>query len=169
MSERAKREKGNDYQKPYDSVEWFRDDTNDMEDKNDPKLNAIMQLLIGALSVNTTSQLLTNSIFNLANWPEYVPALRQEIDDTLREAGGKWTTESMAQLEKMDSFVKETLRHSGHLTSKLHSNLTGLRMFCFANRSSHLPTDSAENCPCFGRYGNSPGLHGILASERHQL
>ena len=47
---------------------------------------------------------------------EYVPILRQEIDDILREVGGKWTMESMGQLQKLDSFIKETLRHSGHLT-----------------------------------------------------
>lgn len=110
------REKNRDHKKPLDSVEWFRDDTNDPKDKNDPELHALAQLLIGALSVNTTTQLITNSIFNLATQPEYVPILRQEIDDTLREAGGKWTMESMAQLQKLDSFIKETLRHSGHLT-----------------------------------------------------
>lgn len=110
------REKSRDHKKPLDSVEWFRDDTNDPKDKNDPELHALAQLLIGALSVNTTTQLITNSIFNLATQPEYVPILRQEIDDTLREAGGKLTMESMAQLQKLDSFIKETLRHSGHLT-----------------------------------------------------
>jgi len=116
LADRVVREKSRDHKKPLDSVEWFRDDTNDPKDKNDPELHALAQLLIGALSVNTTTQLITNSIFNLATQPEYVPILRQEIDDTLREAGGKWTMESMAQLQKLDSFIKETLRHSGHLT-----------------------------------------------------
>lgn len=116
LADRVVREKSHDHKKPLDSIEWIRDDANDPKDKNDPHLHAIVQLIIGALSVNTTSQLITNAIFNLATWPVYVPVLRQEIDDTLREAGGKWTMESMAQLQKLDSFIKETLRHSGHLT-----------------------------------------------------
>ena len=106
LADRVVREKSHDYKKPLDSIEWIRDDANDPEDRDDPHLHAIMQLIIGALSVNTTSQLITNSIFNLATWPEYVPILRQEIEDTLREAEGKWSMENMAQLEKLDSFIK---------------------------------------------------------------
>lgn len=109
-------EKSHDHKKPLDSIEWLRDDVNNPKDKNDPHFHAIVQLIIGALSVNTTTQLITNSIFNLATWPEYVPILKQEIDETLREVEGKWTMESMTKLEKLDSFIKETLRHSGHLT-----------------------------------------------------
>ena len=119
LADRVVREKSRDFKKPVDSVEWFRDDTKDPKDRNDPELHALMQLLIGALSVNTTTQLITNSIFNLATWPEYVPILRDEINNTLRETGGKWTRESMAQLQKLDSFIKETLRHSGHLTREI--------------------------------------------------
>ena len=108
LANRIVREKSSDHKKPLDSIEWFRNDTNDAKDRNDPELHPLAQLLIGALSVNTTTQLITNSIFNLATQPEYVPILRQEIDDTLREVGGKWTMEGMAQLQKLDSFVKET-------------------------------------------------------------
>ncbi len=88
--------KSHDHKKPLDSIEWILDDANDAKDKNDPHLHAIVQLIVGALSMNTTRQLITNSIFNVATWPEYVPVLRQEIEDTLREAGGKWSMESMA-------------------------------------------------------------------------
>ena len=118
LTERVRREKENDFKKPLDSIEWLRDDANDPKDKDDPHLHAIVQLIIGALSVNTTSQLITNCIYNLASRSEYVPVLRQEIDDTLRDCKGTWTMENMAQLQKLDSFIKETLRHSGHLTSK---------------------------------------------------
>jgi len=44
--------------------------------------------------------------------------LKKEIDDTLAEAGGEWTVESMGQLKKLDSFMKESLRFNGHVTSK---------------------------------------------------
>ena len=120
LSERAVREKSSDFKKPHDSIEWFRDDASNPEDKQDPQLHALVQLLIGALSVNTTTQLITNSLFNLATYPEYVPILRQEINDTYKANGGQWTMDSMARMEKLDSFIKETLRHAGHLTRKWH-------------------------------------------------
>lgn len=120
LADKVAREKSGDYKRPLDSVEWVRDDALDPKDKNDPHLHAIMQLIIGALSVNTTSQLITNCLYNLATWPDYAPMLRQEIRDTLSEIGGSWTMDSMGQLQKMDSFIKETLRHSGHLTRKLY-------------------------------------------------
>lgn len=107
-----------DHKKPVDSIEWLRTLAHDQPDKNDPHLHGVLQLAIAALSVNTTSQLVTNAIFNLATWPEYVPILRQEIHEVFNEAGGKWTIDSMAKLKKLDSFLKETLRHSGHLTGK---------------------------------------------------
>lgn len=144
LADRVVREKSHDHKKPLDSIEWIRDDANDPKDKNDPHLHAIVQLIIGALSVNTTSQLITNSIFNLAAWPEYVPILRQEIDDTLKEAGGEWTMESMAQLQKLDSFIKETLRHSGHLTREYFLPLTSAG-YHGSKANSDLSTNSAEN------------------------
>lgn len=75
--------------------------------------------------MNTTSQLITNAIFNLATYPEYVPILKEEIDSVLEESGGEWTLESMGKLKKLDSFMKETLRYNGHLTgeSRLHYRL----------------------------------------------
>lgn len=85
-------------------------------DKNDTYLHSLSQLNFAALSANTTSQTLTNCIFNLATYPEYLPILREEVNKVLTEYRGKWSLESMAKLKKLDSFIKETLRHSGHLT-----------------------------------------------------
>ena len=117
IQQRQTRERNGDLKKPNDAIEWLRDLVPE-PDKNDPHFHGISQLGIGAVSVNTTSQLITNSIFNLATYPEYAPILREEIDSVLKEFGGEWTLESMGHLKKLDSFVKETLRHSGHLTGK---------------------------------------------------
>lgn len=118
LADKISRECSENYTKPIDSIEWARDDMSDRDDRNDPTIHAILQLIIGALSVNTTSQLITNCIFNLATHPEYAVMLREESDAALVEVGGEWTIESMSKLEKMDSFIKETLRHAGHLTRK---------------------------------------------------
>jgi len=118
LAKKIEQEREEDYKKPVDSIEWIRDDAGNRNDKNDPNLHAILQLIIGALSVNTTSQLITNCIYNLAAYPEYVSMLREESKKALADAGGEWTMDSMGKLEKMDSFIKETLRHAGHLTRK---------------------------------------------------
>jgi cytochrome P450 len=70
------------------------------------------------VAVNTTSQLVVNSILNLATYPEYVPILQEEIESVFEGCGGKWTLESMGKLKKLDSFIKESLRCDGHLTGK---------------------------------------------------
>jgi cytochrome P450 len=121
LAEKQLKERGQDYKKPVDSIEWIRDDASDPKDKNDPHLHAILQLILGALSVNTTSQLITNCIYNLAAYPEYASLLRDETKEILTQAGCEWTMDSMGKLEKTDSFIKETLRHAGHLTRKCSS------------------------------------------------
>ena len=95
--------------------------------------------------MNTTTQLITNAIFNLATHPEYVPMLKEEIDSVLGESGGVWTLESMEKLKKTDSFLKETLRYNGHLTGEFFqarwwypSGVLNL-----PSRNSHLPAKSA--------------------------
>lgn len=117
LQEREIQEKSGDYKKPNDSIEWLRDLAPE-PDRSDPHFHGISQLGISAVSVNTTSQLLTNSIFNLATYPDYVAILQEEIESVLEESGGEWTLESMGKLKKLDSFMKETLRYNGHLTGQ---------------------------------------------------
>ncbi|KAK1141873.1 hypothetical protein N8T08_008386 [Aspergillus melleus] len=92
LRERHINENKADWKKPNDSIEWLRDLVPE-PNRNDPLFHAISQLGIGAVSVNTTTQLLTNSLFNLATYPD------------------------MGKLKKLDSFIKETLRFNGHLTA----------------------------------------------------
>lgn len=68
--------------------------------------------------MNTTSQLITNAVFNLATYPEYVSILRKDMESVVEESGGDWTLESMGKLKMLDSFIKETLRYNGHLTGE---------------------------------------------------
>ncbi|KUL87830.1 hypothetical protein ZTR_03135 [Talaromyces verruculosus] len=115
IAQRKLLEKDTDFKKPNDSIQWLRDLV-PAPDQDDAHFHGILQLGIGAVSMNMTSQLISNAIFNLATWPEYMPVLREEMEDVLSQAGGTWTMNSMGQLKKLDSFMKETSRHSGHLT-----------------------------------------------------
>ena len=56
------------------------------------------------------SQVVTHSLYNLATYPEYVQPLREEIETVIQEQG--WSKASVAEMTKLDSFVKETMRVS---------------------------------------------------------
>ncbi|KAG0646226.1 Cytochrome P450 monooxygenase [Hyphodiscus hymeniophilus] len=116
IAKRQVEEKNDDYKKPIDSIQWVRDLAPE-PDRSDAHLHGIIQLAIASASVGSTSHLITNIIFNLATWPEYQTMLKKEIDDTLVEAGGKWTADSMGQLKKLESFMKESFRQNGHVTT----------------------------------------------------
>lgn len=117
LKQRDIQEKSGDFKKPNDSVEWLRDLVPE-SDRSDPHFHGIAQLGISVVAVNTTSQLVVNSILNLATYHKYVPILQEEIESVLKESGGEWTLESMGNLKKLDSFIKESLRCDGHLTGE---------------------------------------------------
>lgn len=74
------------------------------------RFHGVGQLALGTLSIHTMNHLATNVIFNLSAYPHYVPILKKELDRIREECGGEFTLESMNKLEKLDSFLHETLR-----------------------------------------------------------
>jgi cytochrome P450 len=111
IQERNDAEKQSDYESPNDTLEWVRNLLSDQE-KKDYEYQAIQQLALGAAAIHTTSQLITNVIFDLCARPEYLPELREEVKAVLAKHGGEWTIDSMNELKKMDSFIKESQRCS---------------------------------------------------------
>lgn len=107
------------YTKPNDTIEWIQDLIPE-EDKKNYALQGALQLAITAVSVQSTSKLIANIILNLMKYTKYAPILLEEIETTLTECGGEWTLESMGRLEKLDSFMRESLRFEPPLTGKSH-------------------------------------------------
>lgn len=103
------------YEKPSDTIQWMHD-LLPGEDKQNYALQGVLQLAITAVSIQSTSKLIVNIILNLMKYTEYVPILKEEIEAVLGECGGEWTLESMARLEKLDSFMRESLRFEPPLT-----------------------------------------------------
>ncbi|KAA8645305.1 cytochrome P450 [Aspergillus tanneri] len=68
------------------------------------------QLQLGFVAIHTTSMLLTDVLLDICAHPEYIPRLREEVFQVLREDG--WKKTSMYKLKRVDSFIKETLRLS---------------------------------------------------------
>lgn len=67
------------------------------------------QIGLSLVAIHTTSSLLTNVIYDLAAYPEYIQPLRDEIKDVLTEDGGLKKT-SLSKLRLMDSVMKESQR-----------------------------------------------------------
>ena len=60
----------------------------------------------------TLSQTLSQLIFDLARFPHYAPALREEIESVM-QANERWNKASIEKLYKLDSFIMESQRLSG--------------------------------------------------------
>jgi cytochrome P450 len=51
-----------------------------------------------------------NRFYDLAALPDLQMELRDEIREALSQSGGKFTSNALQSMKKMDSFLKETLR-----------------------------------------------------------
>jgi len=68
-------------------------------------------LMVNFGAIHTTSFTITHAIFDLfSSKQEYVEELREEISSILSEHGGEWNKKALAQMEKLDSIVRESLR-----------------------------------------------------------
>lgn len=60
---------------------------------------------------------MTQILYNLATWPEYIEPLRAEIAGAVERRG--WSKHALDEMTRLDSFVKETLRLNGTAACKL--------------------------------------------------
>ncbi|KAF2190763.1 ent-kaurene oxidase [Zopfia rhizophila CBS 207.26] len=98
-----------DYQKPDDMLQWSLNRSADFGIESTEKL-AKLQLGIIFAAIHTTSMTTTNILYSLAASPEYTQPLREEIRTAIAESGGIITTRALQQMEKLDSYMKETMR-----------------------------------------------------------
>ncbi|KAM0811992.1 putative Cytochrome P450 [Seiridium cardinale] len=78
----------------------------------------INQMILSFVALHTTSAAATFVLLDLAQRPEYIPPLRQEIEDVIREEG--WCMDEnqrrhlnkarFQRMTKLDSFIKESQR-----------------------------------------------------------
>ncbi|KAL2867449.1 cytochrome P450 [Aspergillus lucknowensis] len=69
---------------------------------------ALLQMKVSLASIHTTSDLVSQTLFNLASRPELVEDLRKEVISVIGEQG--WVKPALYQLKLMDSVLKETQR-----------------------------------------------------------
>ncbi|GAB0134067.1 hypothetical protein EsDP_00002452 [Epichloe bromicola] len=102
--ERRRREKASGNYVPYnDVIEWFEMAANGQQ--YDPVL---VQLVLSAAAIHTSTDLLSQTIGDLAQNQDFIDPLRKEIMQCLSDGGWKKTT--LYQMKLLDSCVKESQR-----------------------------------------------------------
>ncbi|KAK1225702.1 hypothetical protein PQX77_011322 [Marasmius sp. AFHP31] len=93
--------------KPNDMLSWL------LEEATEGDRRTIHDLVVRILGVNfgaihTTSLTLNSTLKYLTRYPEYIPALREEIQSIIDGCG--WTKQAMGRMRKLDSFLREVQR-----------------------------------------------------------
>jgi cytochrome P450 len=68
------------------------------------------QLFLAMASIHTNATLVTLVLFDLLAYPEYYSDILEEILQVSAENNGHWTPQSVDEMKKLDSFMKESLR-----------------------------------------------------------
>lgn len=105
VKERRQEEKaqGDAYVKPSDALQWAID-----IGEPDSEL-ANFQLFFSFVAIHTTSSTMTQMVYDLCQYPEYVEILREELREVLGGVNFNAASE-VHKLRKMDSFMKESQR-----------------------------------------------------------
>ncbi|KAF9880301.1 hypothetical protein CkaCkLH20_02255 [Colletotrichum karsti] len=80
---------------------------------DDLELQLWLQMALAAVSIHTTSSTMTQVLYDLAANPEYTKELRAEVEEVLAQSGGVFTKQSLGELKKLDSWIKESFRMGG--------------------------------------------------------
>ncbi|KAH9887325.1 cytochrome P450 [Cubamyces lactineus] len=109
-------EKGDAWQdKPDDLLQWIMDVA---VPAGETDLDIAGRLMFTNFSsINTTSTVITIALFLLAQNPEFLEPLRTEIESLIEEEG--WTKASFSKMSKVDSFLREIMRHWNFATVSL--------------------------------------------------
>lgn len=103
-------------EKPDDFLQWLLDAL-PREEKSDYYIHTQLQLVLGAAAIHQTANLVTDCIYDLATHQYFQKELREEAYEVLELDDGWIRKQSMSKLKKMDSFIKESQRLSGNVTS----------------------------------------------------
>ncbi|GAP84027.2 putative cytochrome P450 [Rosellinia necatrix] len=131
--------------RPDDFIQWFSDSLPE-EEKRDYFIQAKMQLLLSASSIHTTSNLTTDCIYDLAVHQDMQEILREEAAEVFEDEESWGRKDSIAKLKKMDSFVKESQRLSGNVTSFIRKVMKPIDL----SDGTHLPPGTSLLTPLAG-------------------
>ncbi|KDR66030.1 hypothetical protein GALMADRAFT_162272 [Galerina marginata CBS 339.88] len=89
---------------------------------------AIRLLTINFAAIHTSTNALTEVLYNLAAYSQYAMPMREEVEAVIDSEG--WTKVAMGKMRKVDSFIKESQRLA---SSALTLNRKVMKDFTFSN------------------------------------
>lgn len=95
------------YVKPIDFMQWLQDA---IESEGGDYDQTRILMSIGLAGVHTTAITATQTVYELAALPDYIPILRDEINEALAMENGVLGVEALRRMKRLDSFMKETQR-----------------------------------------------------------
>lgn len=128
IRERRRREAGDvDYEKPDDFLQHLMDGGVEIHDDDDTTVRRLMVTYLGAGPSIIIA--VAQALFDLCAHPEYVGLLRDEVIEVLRGSGG-YTRQALADMKRLDSFMRESQRLSPPTQRKYPIKYT-LNCFCY--------------------------------------
>lgn len=97
-------------EQPNDALQWLLN-AHKKQTGTDMTLEGMTneQIFLAMVSIHTTSYTAINIIYDLLAYPEYIEELQTEIELVWAQHG-RWTKKSLAQLTKLECFMKESQR-----------------------------------------------------------
>lgn len=99
--------------KPNDFLQHLMDEG----EESTTKQLTVRMLTMGFVSIHATANTFTQALYNLAANPQYVQPLREEVEAAIEKYG--WTKEGITAMHRVDSFLTESQRLGGVLTSSI--------------------------------------------------
>ena len=104
-----------DYKKPSDMLQWIMDIADD--DEGRPEKLAHRMMLLSFASLHMLAISMTQSLYDMCTYPEFIAPLREEMEESL-DKDGNWGKSNLTKLWKLDSFMMESQRLSPPALSK---------------------------------------------------
>ena len=109
LKERMKAQQADpDWKAPSDMIQWIMEACRGQGKSFQEQ--AEIQLIVTMAAIHASTVAATNFVYDLVARPEYMAALRKEVDEAWDECDGQLDKKAMAKMMKMDSFLKESQR-----------------------------------------------------------
>ncbi|KAF7342895.1 Cytochrome P450 [Mycena sanguinolenta] len=121
-------------ERPNDLISWLLEYAKGEE--RTPHMLTQRMLMVNFVAIHTSANSFTQALFHLAQGPEYVGPLREEIEAVIAEEG--WTKSAMSKCIKLDSFLRESQRYNGASAVNINRIVVNPNGFTFSD-GTHIP------------------------------
>ncbi|KAJ7434826.1 cytochrome P450 [Mycena galericulata] len=115
--------------KPNDFLSWLLEDAKGSD--REPSAIGLRLLVINMAAIHTSSMALSSALFDLTTYPSDFQPMREEADREVKEKG--WTKAALANMHKIDSFLRESQRLNGSGASTMTRKVIAKEGFKFSD------------------------------------